>query len=60
MIKKTVYSIFTLLLLAASLQAAIAVGNLAPDFTLNTIDGNEFTLSDSEGSIVLLYFLGYN
>ncbi|UCF87743.1 MAG: redoxin domain-containing protein, partial [Nitrospiraceae bacterium] len=57
--------IFFLLLLffffSTSSQPAHAVtatvGNNAPDFTLSTIDGRKFSLSDYQGSIVVLVYL---
>lgn len=38
---------------------AQGVGDTAPDFTLNTLDGGTFTLSDHEGKVVLIFFFGY-
>ena len=34
----------------------VKVGDLAPDFTLNYTDGNEFTLSQMRGKVVMLQF----
>lgn len=34
----------------------LEVGDLAPDFTLPTADGDKFTLSDHRGSHVVVYF----
>ena len=34
----------------------VKVGDLAPDFTLNYTDGNEFTLSQLRGKVVMLQF----
>ena len=56
---------FSLLMLLAVLLAAcggnantgeIAVGNLAPDFTLTASDGAQVSLSDYKGQPVLLFF----
>ena len=38
---------------------AQGVGDSAPDFTLNTVTGGEFTLSDHTGKVVFLFFFGY-
>lgn len=35
------------------------VGNPAPEFTLNTLDGDTLSLSDYQGKVVFLYFFGY-
>ena len=34
----------------------VKVGDIAPDFTLNYTDGNEFTLSQLHGKVVMLQF----
>ncbi|MCY4073253.1 MAG: cytochrome c biogenesis protein/redoxin [Chloroflexi bacterium] len=36
----------------------LAEGNLAPDFTITTVDGQELALSDLRGKVVLLNFWG--
>ena len=42
---------------APSLMVGFEVGEMAPDFELTTIDGEQLTLSDFQGdSPVLLYF----
>lgn len=33
-------------------------GNIAPDFTLNSLSGGSFKLSDNKGKVVLIFFLG--
>ena len=35
-------------------------GNPAPDFLLDRLDGGQATLSDFEGQVVLIFFLGYS
>jgi peroxiredoxin Q/BCP len=35
---------------------ALAVGTLAPDFTVNDQQGNPFTLSSLKGKKVVMYF----
>ena len=39
----------------------VAVGELAPDFTLGDQDGNKVTLSDARGKspVVLVFYRGY-
>ncbi|MCB2211886.1 peroxiredoxin family protein [bacterium] len=37
---------------------ALNVGDPAPDFTLQDTDGNWHTLSDYEGKVVFLFFMG--
>ena len=44
------------LALPIDIQVGPEVGMRAPDFTLPTIDGEELTLSDFRGKIVMLYF----
>ncbi len=46
------------LLLSAGLTAG--VGDPAPDFTLNRLDGGTFKLSDYKGKVIYLFFVGYN
>lgn len=42
-------------------EKAIAVGDVAPDFTLEDVDGNKVTLSISKGKepVVLVFYRGY-
>ena len=35
-------------------------GGPAPDFRLDRLDGGQATLSDFEGQVVLIFFLGYS
>ena len=57
----TIYLVLTAILLTASpLLATVSVGDQAPDFTLQDIEGNSFKLSSIQGKIVVLFFLGYN
>jgi len=44
--------------LCATPEIGPAVGNRAPEFTLQTIDGDSVTLSDFRGKIVMLSFWG--
>lgn len=36
-----------------------AVGDLAPDFTLQALDGSEVSLVDLRGRTVIITFIGY-
>lgn len=39
-----------------TIPTAVHVGDVAPDFTLELVDGSTFTLSEQKGSVVLLNF----
>jgi hypothetical protein len=41
-------------------SAQVGVGSPAPDFTLNTLNNGQISLSQFFGNVVYLYFLGYN
>lgn len=45
----------------AQRSAPIAVGDVAPDFTLNDENGNKVTLSEARGKspVVLVFYRGY-
>lgn len=59
--KKSLVSLTTLAVLGASvLDAAPRVGDPAPDFALDRVDGGQAALSDFEGQVVLIFFLGYS
>lgn len=45
-----------LLSLGAAVQAAPAVGSLAPDFTLRSVDGPNLRLGEQRGQVVLVNF----
>ncbi|NJK85193.1 MAG: TlpA family protein disulfide reductase [Bacteroidales bacterium] len=36
------------------------VGEPAPDFTLNVLNGGQFKLSDQKGKVVFIFVFGYN
>lgn len=38
------------------LRALVSVGNAAPEFSCQTIDGETFSLADMRGKVVLIYF----
>ena len=59
---KPLLHLATLAVLGASALDAQApqVGDPAPDFLLDRLDGGQATLSDFEGQVVLIFFLGFN
>lgn len=57
-LKKLIFT--TCLLLNGTLLFASEVGDTAPDFTLDDINGTTYTLSDYQGKVVLLGFFGYD
>jgi len=52
-------SFYTIFVLVFSAQA-IEVGEVAPDFTLESLDHGSQSLSDYEGKVVYLFFFGYS
>jgi peroxiredoxin len=48
------------LLMITSLAKAQEIGNPAPDFTLEDLDGQSFTLSDQVGKVVVIFVFGYS
>ena len=59
---KKLIGLASLTVLAASaLDAQVPrVGDPAPDFLLDRLDGGQAALSDFEGQVVLIFFLGYS
>lgn len=55
--KTLIYTFLTLLFLLSN-SNAINVGDPAPDFTLQSLDDGEISLSDYHGKVVYLFFLG--
>ncbi|NJM15472.1 MAG: redoxin domain-containing protein, partial [Bacteroidales bacterium] len=53
-----------LLLFAAAMASlnlmAVSVGDNAPDFSLSTVDGKTFTLSEHKGKVILIFMLGHS
>ena len=41
--------------MAQSVQSTVGVGDMAPEFTLRSLDGREVSLSDYRGSKVVLF-----
>ena len=60
--KKSLVSLTALAVLGTSALDAQApqVGDPAPDFLLDRLDGGQAALSDFEGQVVLIFFLGFN
>ena len=58
---KPLLHLTTLAVLGASaLEAQVPrAGDPAADFRLDRLDGGQATLSDFEGQVVLIFFLGY-
>lgn len=53
-----VTAVFILLVAFLINVTAQKVGDIAPNFTISTLSGSDFTLSDHEGKVVLLFFFG--
>ena len=53
-----IYAVTMLFCLGGALLAQ-GVGDPAPDFTLASLDGGDISLSDYQGKVVWLFFLGY-
>ncbi len=60
--KKSLALLASLALLGTSnLNAQVPqVGEAAPEFLLNRLDGGQAALSDYRGKVVLIFFLGYS
>ncbi len=56
-VRLTMFGIATVIAAALPAHAAVAVGGAAPDFTLTDTAGNEVSLSDFEGKVVVLEWL---
>lgn len=54
----TIFFVIAFTLLAQPVQAQANAGNIAPDFTIKALDGNEITLSKLQGKYVLIDFWG--
>jgi hypothetical protein len=55
-------TILSLLILAIALPgyAGVVPGDVAPDFTLLSTKGESFQLSQEQGRIRVLFFMGYS
>jgi len=53
---KKLFAIISSIIFASSASAELAVGDLAPDFTLTGSDGNQYTLSELRGRHVVVAF----
>ena len=55
-----ILAILSTALLSAAIAGTIAVGEIAPDFTLSDQDGDSVTLSKQRGrKVVLVFYRGY-
>ncbi len=54
--ESAIKSVFPSLILSPKTETGPEIGNVAPDFTLQTIDGQSISLSDFRGKTVLLNF----
>ncbi len=54
-----IFSITAILLLVPVKSEAQSAGTEAPDFTLSTLGGGEFSLSGQKGKVVFIFFFGY-
>ncbi len=53
--------LFALCVPASVFSQRVQVGDVAPQFTATTVDGNVFSLQETaKDSIVVIYFMGYN
>jgi peroxiredoxin len=59
---KTILEKIFILIFAISPYMAMPqnTGETAPDFTLNQLEGGNFTLSDHHGKVIFIFWLGYN
>lgn len=57
---KVIFILSIVFLVSTGSVVAQETGNPAPDFTLNTLDGGSFTLSEQTGKLVVIFTLGYS
>lgn len=53
-----IFSVFTILYLIFSFSENAKIGEKAPEFTTQLVNGENYSLSNSRGNYVLLYFWG--
>ncbi len=56
---KTIFTFLFVLIFAIS-GLAQNQGEVAPDFTLKQLNGQDYKLSDNEGDVILVFLMGYN
>ena len=57
---RTLHAVLALALVVTSAFAQSRTGELATDFTLQSLAGDEVSLSDFTGRVVLINFFGFN
>ena len=58
--KRAIFVLFFVLAIVIGNCNAQEIGDPAPDFTLNSLDGGTFTLSEQTGKLVVIFAFGYN
>ena len=53
-----IFSVFTILYIIYSFSENVKIGEKAPEFTTQLVNGENYSLSNSKGNYVLLYFWG--
>ena len=56
--KVVLFSFIIFLAFSGKIYSQTSVGDKAPDFTVELLGGEEFTLSDNTGKVVLIFFFG--
>ena len=52
--------VFFVFIAAIPSQAAVRVGDVAPDFTLVDTNGNQFNLASKKGNVIVLFWMGFS
>ena len=58
MIKKSLILSICMLIVSRVSVSAVSVGDQAPDFSLQTLSGDLYTLSEHSGNIQLIFYFG--
>lgn len=58
--KKVNFILSLVIVIYTGKSMAQEIGNPAPDFTLEVLDGGSFTLSEQTGKLVVIFAFGYN